>query len=354
VAAGDCYRLAPAAGRIVLGGTLVRIRYFFLIGVAVIGALAAVWHAWRPVVVESPPPRRGDVAEIVYASGVVEPRLWAKVTSLVRERIVEQCNCEAEKVEQGAVLAKMDDSEAKAALSDLEARSRLARENLSRLTTLVEKNAASQQALDQARADAAQMEAQIAGQKSKLDSYFLRAPSAGTVLRKDAEVGEIADAGAVLFWVGQPKPLLVVADVNEEDIPRVDLAQRVLLRADAFPDRALEGTVDSITPKGDPVTKTYRVRIKLPDDTPLRIGMSTDVNIVTRVAKNALLVPSIAMRGSTLFIVENGKARLRKVEVGIRGISEVEVLSGLSEDARVISPFPESLADGARVSAGKE
>jgi len=332
----------------------VRIRNLLLIGLAAIGAAGGVWHAMRPAQVESAPPKRGDLAEIVYASGVVEPRVWAKVTSLVRERIVEQCNCEAENVERGAVLAKMDDSEAKAALNDLEARARLARENLARMITLVEKRAASQQALDQANAEASQLEAQIAGQKSKLDNYILRAPSTGIVLRKDAEVGEIAEAGTVLFWVGQPQPLLVVADVNEEDIPRVDLGQRVLLRADAFPDRALEGNVDSITPKGDPVTKTYRVRIKLPGDTPLRIGMSTDVNIVARVARNALLVPSIAIRDTVLFVAENGRARMRKVAVGIRGVSEVEILSGLGEDARVISPFPEGLADGARVKAAKE
>ena len=335
-------------------GDILRIRYFLLIGLAVIGAIVAGWYLMRPAVVESAPPKRGDVAEIVYASGVVEPRLWAKVTSLVRERIVEQCNCEAETVKQGDVLAKLDDTEAKAALSDLEARARLARENLSRLTILVGKNAASQQALDQANADATQLEAQIAGQKAKLDDYILRAPSAGVVLRRDAEVGEIADAGTVLFWVGQPKPLLVVADVNEEDIPRVDLGQRVLLRSDAFPGKVLEGTVDSITPKGDPVTKTYRVRIALPDDTPLRIGMSTDVNIVTKVAKNALLVPTLAIHGDTLFVAEKGRARLRTVEVGIRGINDVEILSGLGEGERVISPFPEKLADGARVRVVKE
>lgn len=335
-------------------GDGLRIRYFLLIGLAVIGAIVAGWYMLRPAKVATVTPKRGDVAEIVYASGVVEPRIWAKVTSLVRERIVEQCNCEAETVKQGDVLARLDDTEAKAALSDLEARAKLARENLSRLTILVEKNAASQQALDQANADATQLEAQIAGQKAKLDDYILRAPSAGVVLRRDAEVGEIADAGTVLFWVGQPKPLLVVADVNEEDIPRVDLGQRVLLRADAFPGKVLEGTVDSITPKGDPVTKTYRVRIALPDDTPLRIGMSTDVNIVTKVAKNALLVPTLAMRGDELYVLEEGRARLRKVGVGIRGITDVEILSGLGENAEVISPFPEKLADGARARAVKE
>ena len=94
---------------------------------------------------------------------------------------------------KGRAARQLDDSEAKAALKELEARPKLAQENLSRLTMLVERHAASQQALDQARADVAQLEALIAGQKAKLDNYVLRAPSAGVVLRQDAEVGEIAE-----------------------------------------------------------------------------------------------------------------------------------------------------------------
>ncbi len=314
----------------------------------------AIWYTQRAAPVSVVTPHRGEAAEIVYASGVIEPKTWAKVTSLVRERIVEQCNCEAEAVEQGAVLARLDDSEAKAALSELDARLSLSRENLQRLTVLNERHVASAQALDQVRSEVNQIEALLAAQKARLDNYVLRAPSAGIVLRQDGEVGEITEPGTVLFWVGQPKPLLVVADVNEEDIPRVETEQRVLLRSDAFPRQALEGTVESITPKGDPVTKTYRVRIRLPDDTPLRIGMSTDVNIVTGVAKNALLVPSLSVRGNKLFVFESRRAQLREIETGIRGISDIQVLSGVDEGSRVISPYPEALADGARVKVAKE
>lgn len=330
-----------------------RARHFILLGALVAGVLIAAWYGFRRTEVQTVTPRRGDIAEIVYASGVVEPRVWAKVTSLVRERIVEQCNCEAQTVEQGAVLARLDDSEAKAALKELEARLSLARENMSRLSILAERRAASQQALDQVRAEVAQLEALIAGQKAKLENYVLRAPGAGVVLRQDGEVGEIAEQGEVLFWVGQPTPLLVVADVNEEDIPRVEVKQKALLGSDAFPGRQLEGVVDSITPKGDPVTKTYRVRIALPEDTPLRIGMSTDVNIITRVSENALLVPSLALRGDRLFVVERGRARLREVTVGIRGLAEAEALAGLDEDARIITPYPETLADGDSVKVAR-
>jgi membrane fusion protein (multidrug efflux system) len=318
--------------------------------VALAAAVLVGWWVWRPTTVSVVTPFRGDAAEIVYASGVVEPRIWAKVTPLVRERIVEQCNCEGSKVAKGDVLARLDATEAQAALAELEARLGLAQEELRRLSVLAEKNAASQQSLDRARSEFVQLQALVAGQKARLDSYVLRAPSAGIVLRQDGEVGEIAELGTVLFWVGEPAPLIVVADVNEEDIPRVKPGQRALLRSDAFPQQGLEASVESITPKGDPVTKTYRVYFRLPSDTPLRIGMSTDVNVVTRVSEKALLVPSTAVQESSVFVVEEGMAKLRAITTGIRGISGVEVLSGLDERERIISPYPQNLADGARVS----
>ncbi|TIU15932.1 MAG: efflux transporter periplasmic adaptor subunit, partial [Mesorhizobium sp.] len=127
------------------------------------------------------------------------------------------------------------------------------------------------------------------------------------------------------------------------------------LKSDAFLRQNLEAVVDSITPKGDPVTKTYRVRFRLPDDTPLRIGMSTDVNIVIRVSKNALLIPSVAVDGNKVFMVEGDKAWRREIRTGIRGTDGIEVLpdtggkAGIDEKARVISPYPADLADGARV-----
>ena len=326
------------------------------VAVAVVLAMGAlgIWYTQRPQTVTVVMQKRGSVAEVVYANGVVEPRTWAKVTALVRERIVEQCDCEGKPVEQGAVLARLDTSEAHAALVELEARLRLARDDHQRLSVLVERNATSQQSADRASSEVAQLEALVAGQKAKLESYALRAPATGTVLRHDGEVGEIAEPGTILFWVGQPSPLIVVADVNEEDIPRVKVGQRALLRSDAFPNQNLEATVDSITPKGDPVTKTYRVRFKLPDDTPLMIGMSTDVNIVIRVAENALTVPSLALRGNAIFTVEDGRASRHEIVTGIRGIKDVEVQSGLAADARIISPYPEDVAEGARVTFAKE
>lgn len=323
----------------------------WIVGTLVIATVAglAAWYVWRPARVSVVTPSRGDAAEIVYASGSVEPRTWAKVAPVVRAWIVWQCDCEGARVRQGDMLARLDDGEAHAALGELEARQVLAEQEFQRLSVLAKRNSASQQALDRAQSELARIRALVVGQKARLENYILRAPGSGIVLRRDAEVGEVAELDTALFWVGEPKPLLVVAEVNEEDIPRIEVGQRTLLRADAFPERNLGAVVDSITPKGDPVTKTYRVRFRLPDDTPLRIGMSTDVNIIVRVSKNALLVPSVTVDGNNVVVVEGDTARRREIRAGIRGIGGIEVRSGIDEQSRVVSPYPGGLNDGARV-----
>lgn len=316
------------------------LRLLFTAALLAAAAGAAFWYYGRPEAVSVIGPERGSAAEIVFASGVVEPRNWAKVTSLVRERIVEVCNCEGARVAKGDVLARLDASEAEATLTELRARQKLAVDERDRLTLLVERNVTSVTALERARAEVSQVEALIAGQTARLENYELRAPGDGLILRQDAEVGEIAEPGNVLFWVGRPHPRIVIAEVNEEDIPRVEAGQRVLIRSDAFPRSELEATVDSITPKGDPVTRTYRVRLALPQDTPLMIGMSVDANIVTRVVEDALLVPALVLDGDTLFIVEDDVARRQTVETGIRGTERIEILSGIDASAQIISPTP--------------
>ena len=65
------------------------------------------------------------------------------------------------------------------------------------------------------------MQGLISVQTEKIADYTIVAPMDGVVLRRDGEIGEIAEVGQILFRVGVPKPLQVVAEVNEEDIPRV-------------------------------------------------------------------------------------------------------------------------------------
>ena len=322
-----------------------------IVAVLIIAAAAAAawWHYGRGIALTTVAATRGTAVEIVYATGAVEPVRWAKVASLVRERIVDLCYCEGKSVEKGHLLAKLDDSEVRGQLQELRAREDFAKREQARVTELMSRGATTTQAYERASADLRQIQALISVQMERLADHRLTSPMDGVVLRRDGELGEIAEIGQTLFRVGVPKPLQVVAEVNEEDIPRVAVGQAVLFRTDAFAGRRLEGKVSDITPMGDPIAKTYRIRIALPDDTPLLVGMSVEANVITREKPNALLVPADAVQGSTVFVVEGGRARRRTVEIGIRGTRMIEVMSGVTEGERVVAPTVAGLADGTRV-----
>ncbi len=322
--------------------------------IAALALLLAAFAAWillaSPREVDVALVQRGDAAEVVYATGVVEPVTWAKVAPLVQARITELCGCEGGAVQADDVLARLDSRAPEAALAELLARQEYLTRERDRLRDLADRNIGSRAELERAESEEAQVEAAIAGQRSRLENYVLRAPTDGVVLRQEGEVGEIADPGEVLYWVGRRSPLQVVADVNEEDIPRIEPGQRTLLSADAFPERKLEAEVASVTPMGDPVSKSYRVRFSLPEDTPIMIGMTVEVNVIVREKPAVLLVPASAVDPSGVaWIVEDGVAAPRPVALGIRGATEVEVIEGLEEGAAVIVPAPSDLKEGARV-----
>jgi RND family efflux transporter MFP subunit len=320
-------------------------------------ALAAVllaaavwsWRALRAPEVTVAAPVIGTAVEIVYATGAVEPVRWAKVTSVIRDRITEICDCEGRSVKKDEVLARLDDREQQAALAELRAREDFAKRELERNAALIEKGVVSSQAHERVSMDLRSIQALILVQMEKIADRTIAAPIDGVVLRRDGEVGEIAEAGQVLFRIGALKPLQVVAEVNEEDIPRVAIGQTVLFRTDAFPGRSLEGKVREITLIGDPIAKTYRIKVALPGDTPLLPGMSVEANVLTRQKEGALLIPADAVSGSSVLVVEDGRVHRRTIEVGIRGARAVEVVSGLKQGEHVASPLVGGLADGAKV-----
>src|SRR6185295_14221393 len=125
--------------------------------------------------------------------------------------------------------------------------------------------------------------------------------------------------------------------------------QKAFLRSEAFPGRTLRATVSQITPKGDPTRKTFRVYLRLPQDTPLRIGMSTEVNIIFREKQAAIVVPAEAVVADAVQTVEDGRIVRMPVKVGIRGSRNVEIIGDVSRGTPVLSPGRIDLADGARV-----
>ncbi|MBI5318065.1 MAG: efflux RND transporter periplasmic adaptor subunit [Bradyrhizobium sp.] len=320
-----------------------------LVLVAAIG-VAAWWYLRGPAVTLARV-TRGAAAEIVYATGSVEPETWSRLTPLVRGRLVERCRCEGKEVKTGERLARLDDREAQATLKDLRALESFSLQESDRQTQLLARGATTAQSHQKAGSDLARIQAQISAQVERLRYYELLAPMDGTVLREDGEVGDMVEPGTILYRIGLARPLWVVAEVNEEDLPRIKVGQKALLRTDAFAGRMLTGAVKQITPAGDPVAKTFRVRIALPDDTPLHIGMSVEANIITREKADVLLVPSNAVIDHGLLVYKDGGLAFRKVETGIKGSNRVEIVSGAEQGELVVSPATTNIRNRTRVRA---
>lgn len=318
--------------------------------VAVAAALLAGW--WminRGTPVETIPVQPGSAAEVVYATGVIEPVNWAKVTSLQRKRIVDICKCEGAAVNKGDVLVRLDDAVERAALAELQARLERLQADADRTERLVARDIAARTTLEEKLTQVDEQKARVEAQRDRIADLALKSPVDGVVLRRDGEIGEIAGTTAsdTLIWVGQPRPLRVVAEINEDDILRVKPGQKVLLRHEGRPGEPMHATVERVTPKGDPDTKTFRAYLALPDDTPLKIGMSVEANIIVAEVENGLLVRAEAVSDGKVIRVADGRAAVTPVELGIKGAGLIEIRNGLAAGDRLVTPYDPGIADGA-------
>lgn len=329
-----------------------RLRRRLPLTIAVLAVLAGVGGLWLRNAareLELIAPEHGPAVEAVYATGVVEPENWAKVSAVVPGRLAEILAREGDSVREGQPLARLDDREARARVAELEAKAAYWREQMARSQALAESGVRSRDAYEKDKSELNQVTAAISASRQRRADLVVTAPIDGVVLRRDFEVGEVVGVNDALFWIGTPRPLRLTVDVDEEDIPRVAVGQKVLIKSDSFPGRVLEAKVGRITPKGDPVNKTFRVRVTLPDDTPLMVGMTTEVNIVTAEKADALLIPATALVDGKVYAVEDGRAVPRPVRTGIRGRNRVEVVDGLTPSDRVIATPPAGLKTGERV-----
>ncbi|PKQ03764.1 MAG: efflux transporter periplasmic adaptor subunit [Alphaproteobacteria bacterium HGW-Alphaproteobacteria-11] len=335
------------------GGGILQQRTIWGGGIALaILLLAAVYFMFlRAPAVQVMAPTRGMAVEAVYATGTVEPISYARVGTKISGRLTEVVAREGATVEAGNVLAVIDAREEISRVQELRARLQLAASELERTRTLRRSGHVSAAVLDQMETAHAAAIAALQGAQARLDEHFITAPIAGTVLRSENQlkIGDMAQPGQVLFLVGDAAALQIDAEVDEEDILKVDMGQEALIRADAFAGQVLEGSVSGITPHGDPVARTYRVYIGLPDDTPLVSGMTTEINIVVRREENALLVPLSSITGGAVWVVEGGRVQLRPVTLGAVGNTEAEIRSGLSDDDTIVVNPAAGIAEGGRV-----
>ena len=316
-----------------------------LLLLAAVGGIA--WRQLGPVTVDTVQPTRGPAVQAVYAAGTVEPTVMLPIAPRTAARLMELKVDEGDAVREGQTLARLEDADLKQSVDELDARTQFAKSQLDRAQSLLDRGLGTVLERDRARSEWQAADAAAARARALRGFMTLTAPADGQILQRDGEIGQLIPANQPIFYFSRRAPLRIEAEVDEEDILRVRPGQRALIRAPALPEQILDGRVAAITPKGNPVTRGYRVRIDLEGETPLRIGMTAETNIVVEQRDNALLVPATAVRDGQVWIVRDGRLRRQPVQIGFSGQTRTEILSGLDDNAILVAN-PPSLTEGRR------
>jgi len=195
----------------------------------------------------------------------------------------------------------------------------------------------------------------------RVESLIVRSPADGIVYGLPRRVGETVDAGQVVGAVTDPDHLRVRIRVDQPDLPRVRPGQKIVVTFDGLPDRRWMGTVTLVAPGLRDVggRQVGEVLAEIADPTSqIPPNASVNVQIVVAEKKGALVVPRAALLADGdrrfVYVEEKGRAIRRDVEVGLIGLTEVEIASGLKEGERVILAGAVPLSEGMRVKPRKK
>jgi multidrug efflux system membrane fusion protein len=305
----------------------------------VLALFALVWAGMKFLVapaVEVAKPTRGEAVLAVYATGTVEATVMLPIAPRVSAKLVEIVEDEGHAVTKGQVIARLEDTDVQSSVKQYQAQELLAKLTFERKAMLLKSGAGTKADYDSAKAQWDLAKAQTSRATSEMGFMALVAPDDGEIIKRDGEIGQLIPAQQPVFWMRCCAPLRISVEVNEEDVALVKPQQEVLIRADAFSDSVFKGKVTSITPKGDPVARTYRVRVEFTEKNPLQIGMTAETNIMISKHENALLVPTSAVTGTTVWLVREGVLVAQTVKTGAKGLKQTEILSGVSESDMVV------------------
>src|SRR5467141_750278 len=383
-----------------------RLAIFFGLLVVLGGLSGAVFTLWNqnPVVevaVVQKSANNGGREALLNASGYVTPRRRATIAAKITGRVTGVFFDEGTHVAENQLLATLDDSDtrkalnaakadyepSKAAITDFEVQLRNSRIQLHRAEQLQNAGVQTQEQLDNARTNADSLQAKIALAQSQVvsadtriqeaqqavDNCTIRAPYAGIVVSKDAQVGEMVSPNSAgggftrtgIATIVDMKSNEIAVDVNENYISRVQPGQPVTAILDAYPDWEIPSRVRTIIPSADRQKATVKVRVSflkldpriLPDMGIKVTFLGAEQKKEAGAAAAAILIPQSAVRDDNgkpiVFLVKDDKVERRAVTLGGNRGSDTEVIAGVTVGDTLVVKGPGNLRDGQSVEIKK-
>ena len=320
---------------------------------------------------------------IFTASGYVVAQRKAAVASKGTGRLMYLGVVEGDKVKKDEVLARLEDSDVNAQLAEAKANLELQESSLKdagnsyeRQKALFKTGSTTQADVDAAEANYNHVlasinvaKAQVQSGEVALENTIIRAPFSGTVLTKDADVGEIVapmaasinSRGAVVT-IADMSSLQVEADVSESNIEKIYSDQEGEIILDAYPGHSYTGYVAKIVPTADRTKATVLVKVGFKNyDSRVLPEMSAKVIFLGKDSKNLssirqqpiLVIPSTAIANrdgkNVVFIIKNNQAVKVQVIIGQQFDTYVEIKSGLKNGDQLIDNITDRIKDGLKV-----
>lgn len=309
--------------------------------------------AAQPVAVQLTPAALQSHQATEDVVGTVRSKLRAVIEAKVSGRLLQYLAAPGQVVKSGELLAELDVQEIRAKREQARAVLDQAQRDLGRQQQLITSKATSQQELDNAAVRVKVAAAVLNEAETMLGYAKVTAPFDGVVTRKLADVGDLAMPGKPLMEIEAPAKLRFETDLPESLLERVKLGATLPVTVPSLP-KPLTATVSEISPVADAVSRTFLVKLDLPDAAGLRPGQFGRVAVPVAETK-LLLVPrcSVIKRGQMeeVFVVKNGRATLRLVKTGKALDDKIEILSGVEPGDPVVTSDASRLSDGQPVSA---
>lgn len=316
----------------------------------------------------------GSIVSKVSATGSLKAKAQVNLQAQVMARVEKLFVSEGDFVKKGDLLCLLDPKLYEAELILAKARFERAQAVFSRQETLYQKALIAQEQFEATKTEYEVSKAQYEQAQDRFSKTKIIAPISGTVVKLNIEEGETViigtmnNPGTVMMVIADLSKMLAIVDVDETEVGALKAGLEAKVNIDALPDTVFIGQVSRVgyMPKQSQVSgleqsTDFEVEIDLLETAPeLRPGMSVSCEIITAQKESVLVVPIQAVgrrkvkgkETQTLFVVENGIAKLTPVKTGSTSETEIEILEGIKEGTTVISgPYKvlSKLKDGARV-----
>jgi membrane fusion protein (multidrug efflux system) len=333
--------------------------------------------------------KRGDISAPIYSTGTVFPdhesKVGPKISGTVEMVFVE----EGDQVEEGEVLAQLDQKElviterqcraavkvAETQLKEAELKAANLRKEKQRLANLLDKKVVSQQRYDEIntaysmavtgleviRAQILSARENLAMAQQKLKDTRILAPFSGLIVERFINPGEYVTTmpPTPLFLLMNIEVVKTEVELPEAHLSRVGVGDPVDITVDAYPHNLFRGTISNINPTVDPLSRSFTIKVHIQNrDKRLKPGMFARATIYPEIHEDAIVVPFRSVvssgEGDHVYVIEGNAVKLRKVTIGITDEQQIEVIDGLAEGEVIAVEGHYGMPDNTKVRIVKE